>query len=48
MILSKEEIEMLSPKTRTDLLMILYNIEDELDYESEKVSKTIDFLQKNC
>lgn len=46
MILQVEEIKKLSQKTRTDLLMILYNVEDELDYESKNVSNTIDYLQK--
>ena len=46
MILQVEEIKKLSQKTRTDLLMVLYNVEDELDYESKNVSNTIDYLQK--
>ena len=46
MILDKEQLKQLSVKTRSDLLMVLYGIEDELDYECEDISETINFLQE--
>lgn len=45
MILDKEQLKQLSVKTKTDLLMVLYEIEDELDYECEDISETINYLQ---
>lgn len=46
MILDKEQLKQLSVKTRSDLLMVLYGIEDELDYECEDISETINYLQE--
>ena len=46
MILDKEKLKQLSGKTRSDLLMVLYGIEDELDYECEDISETINYLQE--
>ena len=46
MILDKEQLKQLSVKTKTDLLMVLYEIEDELDYECEDISETMNYLQE--
>lgn len=45
MILTEAQIKKLSLKTKDKLLDALYLIEDELNYKSKKISKTIDFLQ---
>ena len=45
MILNKEQLNQLSVKTKSNLLMVLYGIEDELDYECEDISETINYLQ---
>ena len=45
MILTKKQLENLTKKQKEDLLMVLYSIEDRLNYKCKKVSKTIDFLQ---
>ena len=46
MILSKEQIAELSENTRSDLLEVLWIIEDELQYECEDVTETINYLQE--
>lgn len=46
MILTEAQIKKLSLKTKDKLLDALYLIEDELNYKSKKVSKTIDYLQQ--
>ena len=43
MILSKEQIAELSENTRSDLLTVLWAIEDELQYECEDVTETIKY-----
>lgn len=45
-ILNENELNSLSSETKSDLLDILYRIEDELQYNCKKVTNTIDFLQK--
>lgn len=46
MILSKEQIAELSENTRSDLLTVLWAIEDELQYECKDVTETINYLQE--
>ena len=46
MILSEEQIAELSENTRSDLLTVLWAIEDELQYECEDVTETINYLQE--
>lgn len=46
MILSKEQIAELSVDTRLDLLGVLWTIEDELQYECEDITETINYLQE--
>lgn len=45
MILQKKEIDKLSKDTIYRLLNVLYIIEDETDYQTKKISNTIDYLQ---
>ena len=47
MILNIEQLEQLRKKTKQDLLMILYEIEDDLDYNCNDISETINYLQKD-
>lgn len=44
-ILDENELRSLSSETKSDLLDILYRIEDELQYKNKKITNTIDFLQ---
>lgn len=46
MILNEEQIAELSENTRSDLLEVLWAIEDELQYECEDITETIDYLQE--
>lgn len=46
MILSKEQIAELSENTRSDLLEVLWIIEDELQYECKDITETINYLQE--
>ena len=46
MILTLEQICNIDKQTNEELLSVLYKIEDKLLYKCEKVSNTIDFLQK--
>lgn len=46
MILNQYEIDSLSKETKSDLLMVLYKMEDELDYGNIKVGNTINYLQE--
>lgn len=46
MILSERQIEQLRKQTRIDLLMLLYQVEDDLQYKSKSVTRTIDYLQE--
>lgn len=45
-ILNENELNNLSSETKSELLYLLYKIEDELQYNCKKVTNTIDFLQK--
>lgn len=46
MILNKKQLNELSEDTRSDLLSVLWAIEDELQYKCKKVTKTIDYLEE--
>lgn len=46
MILNKKQLNELSEDTRSDLLSVLWVIEDELQYKCKKVTKTIDYLEE--
>jgi hypothetical protein len=46
LILSERQIEQLRKQTRIDLLMLLYQVEDDLQYKSKSVTRTIDYLQE--
>lgn len=46
MILNEEQIAELSENTRSDLLEVLWVIEDELQYECEDITETINYLQE--
>lgn len=46
MILNEEQLRELSENTRSDLLTVLWAIEDELQYECEDVTETINYLQE--
>lgn len=46
LILTERQIEQLRKQTRIDLLTLLYQVEDDLQYKSKSVSKTIDYLQE--
>lgn len=45
-ISNENELNNLSSETKSELLSLLYKIEDELQYNCKKVTNTIDFLQK--
>ena len=45
MILTEKQLGSLSKDSIEKLIMVLYKIEDELDYKCKKVSKTIDYIQ---
>lgn len=47
MILTIEQLEQLRNKTKQELLMLLYEIEDDLDYNCKEVSDTLNYLQKD-
>ena len=47
LVISIEQIKMLSKKAKDKLLNTLYCIEDELFYECKSVSETINYLQDN-
>ena len=47
MILSERQIAQLDKQTREKLLLVLYTIEDELQYKCKNVSKTINYIQQN-
>lgn len=44
-ILTNEQLNGLSEKTKTDLYYILLRIESELQYNCEDITNTINFLQ---
>ena len=46
MILTETQLNELSLATKTNLLFLLYNIEDELEYNCDEVTKTINYLQE--
>lgn len=46
-ILSKNELNQLSQKTRIELYYLLLDIEEQLQYKNKKVTNTINFLQNN-
>jgi hypothetical protein len=46
MLLTENQIGQLRKQTRIDLLTLLYQVEDDLQYKSKSVSKTIDYLQE--
>lgn len=46
MILNEKQIAELSENTRSDLLTVLWAIEDELQYECEDITETINYLQE--
>lgn len=45
MLLTKKEINQLTKETKTELLSLLYIIEDELMYKCKSISNTISYLQ---
>lgn len=46
MILTEKQLSSLSKDSIEKLLIVLYEIEDELGYKCKKVSKTIDYIQQ--
>ena len=45
MILTKKQLNKITQKNKEELLMILYSIEDNLDYKCKNISKTINYIQ---
>ena len=46
LMLSKKQLSKLSEKQLEDLLIVLYSIEDTLDYKCKNVSDTINYIQR--